>query len=42
MQSGKAKITMEWWNKQMLVDKKSELISDLLFTVHQHDGDDVT
>ena len=26
----------------MLVDKQSELISDLLFTVHQHGGDDVT
>ena len=26
----------------MLVDKQSELMSDLLFTVHQHDGDDVT
>ena len=26
----------------MLVDKQSELLSDLLFTVHQHGGDDVT
>ena len=26
----------------MLVDKQSELISDLLFTVHQHGGHDVT
>ena len=26
----------------MLVDKQNELISDLLFTVHQHGGDDVT
>ena len=26
----------------MLVDKQSELMSDLLFTVHQHRGDDVT
>ena len=26
----------------MLVDKQSELMSDLLFTVHQHGGDDVT
>ena len=26
----------------MLVDKQSELMSDLLFTVHQHCGDDVT
>ena len=25
----------------MLVDKQSKLISDLLFTVHQHGGDDV-
>ena len=25
----------------MLVDKQSELMSDLLFTVHQHRGDDV-
>ena len=25
-----------------LVDRQSELISDLLFTVHQHGGDDVT
>ena len=32
----------EWWNKQMLVDKQSELISDLLFTVYQHRGDNVT
>ena len=24
----------------MLVDKQSELMSDLLFTVHQHGGDD--
>ena len=29
-------------NKLMLVDKQSELMSDLLFTVHQHGGDDVT
>ena len=28
--------------KQMLVDKQSELISDLLFTVHQHGGNDGT
>ena len=26
----------------MLVDKQSELRSDLLFTVHQHGGDDET
>ena len=26
----------------MLVDKQSELMSDLLFTVHQHSGIDVT
>ena len=26
----------------MLVDKQSELMSDLLFTIHQHGGDDVT
>ena len=26
----------------MLVDKQSELMSDLLFTVHQHGGDDET
>ena len=26
----------------MLVDKENELMSDLLFTVHQHGGDDVT
>ena len=26
----------------MLVDKQSELMRDLLFTVHQHGGDDVT
>ena len=26
----------------MLVDNSSELMSDLLFTVHQHAGDDVT
>ena len=26
----------------MLVDKQSELMSDLLFTVHLHGGDDVT
>ena len=32
----------QWWNEQMLVDKQSELMSDLLFTVHQHGGDDVT
>ena len=32
----------QWWNEQMLVDKQSELISDLLFTVHQRGGDDVT
>ena len=29
-------------NEQMLVYKQSELMSDLLFTVHQHGGDDVT
>ena len=26
----------------MLVDKQNELMSDLLFTGHQHGGDDVT
>ena len=26
----------------MLADKQSELMSDLLFTVHQHGGHDVT
>ena len=26
----------------MLADKQNELMSDLLFTVHQHCGDDVT
>ena len=26
----------------MLVDKQCELMSDLLFTVHQHGGNDVT
>ena len=26
----------------MLVDKQSELMSDLLFTVYRHGGDDVT
>ena len=26
----------------MLVDEQSELMSDLLFTVHQHGGDDAT
>ena len=26
----------------MLVDEQSELMSDLLFTVHRHGGDDVT
>ena len=26
----------------MLVDKQSQLMSDLLFTIHQHGGDDVT
>ena len=26
----------------MLVDKQSELMSDLLFNLHQHGGDDVT
>ena len=26
----------------MLMDKQSELMSGLLFTVDQHDGDDVT
>ena len=26
----------------MLVDKLNELMSNLLFTVHQHGGDDVT
>ena len=26
----------------MLVDKQSEVMSDLLFTVHQQGGDDVT
>ena len=29
-------------NEQMLVDKQSKLMSDLLFTVHQHGGDNVT
>ena len=29
-------------SKQMLVDKQSELMTDLLFIVHQHGGDDVT
>ena len=32
----------QWWNEQMLVDKQNEPMSDLLFTVHQHGGDDVT
>ena len=32
----------QWWHEQMLVDKQSQLMSDLLFTVHQHGGDDVT
>ena len=40
MQSRETQITMV--NEQMLVDKQSELISDLLFTVYQHGGDDVT
>ena len=26
----------------MLVDKQNELMSDLLFTVHQHGSDDLT
>ena len=26
----------------MLVDKQNELMRDLLFTVHQHGGDDAT
>ena len=26
----------------MLVDKKNELMSNILFTVHQHGGDDAT
>ena len=26
----------------MLVDKQNELMSDLLFTIHQYGGDDVT
>ena len=26
----------------MLVDKQRELMSDILFTVHRHGGDDVT
>ena len=26
----------------MLMDQQSELMSDLLFTVHQHGGDNVT
>ena len=34
--------TKKWWNEQILVDKKNELMSDLLFTVHQHGSDDVT
>ena len=29
-------------NKIMLGDKQNELMSDLLFAVHQHGGDDVT
>ena len=29
-------------HEQMLLDKQNELMSDLLFTVHQHGGDDVT
>ena len=28
--------------KKMPVDKQNELMSDLLFTDHQHGGDDVT
>ena len=28
--------------KKMPVDKQNELMSDLLFTVHQHGGDDVS
>ena len=39
MQSRETQITMV---KLMLVDKQSELMRDLLFTVHQHGGDDVT
>ena len=35
-------ISMESLNEQMLVDKQSELMSNLLFTDHQHGGDDVT
>ena len=27
---------------KLLVDKQNELMSDLLFAVHQHGGDDVT
>ena len=41
MQSRETQITMVK-NEQMLVDKQSELMSDLFFTVHQHGGDDVT
>ena len=40
MQSRETQITMV--KEQMLVDKQNELMSDLLFTVHQHGGDDVT
>ena len=40
MQSRETQITMV--KEQMLVDKQSEKMSDLLFTVHQHGGDDVT
>ena len=31
-----------WWNEHILVDKQNELKSDLLFTIHQHGGDNVT
>ena len=41
MQSRETQITRVR-NEQMLVDKQSELMSDLLFSVHQHGGDDVT
>ena len=40
MQSRETQITTV--NEQMLVDKQNELMSDLLFTVHQYGGDDVT
>ena len=42
IQSQETQITTVKINEQMLVDKQNELMSDLLFTVHQHGGDDVT